>query len=495
MSGPPNWPPPGGGPAGPAYPRTVAVGAEASPRAWRPPSRFVVACEAVPASSARAVIVVAMLSGAIVVGSPLGLGLSLVLLALGVIVARVKRPAAVPTEDLRSGAAPDVRDRWTRVWWALAAGLALVPVLRAAGWVVVPCVFVAIAAASLAAADGRRWGELWAGLGAVWARLPLGPILAIAGAGRGASFGPVARGAVLAGGLLLVFVPLLASADKAFAEILDAFAPSFDLPAVRAVVIAGFVMLGGALLFVAVAPFRPRPLEVRRTLGRAEWALPLGALVVLLGGFVLLQFATLFAGERHVLDTAGLTYAEYARSGFAQLIVVSALTLAVIAAAGRWARDGGTLLRVLLAALCLLTLVVLASALKRLGLYEEAYGFTRLRFAAHAILLWLGALFVLVLIARGAQWLPRAALTVTLASFLAFAFADPDRRIAEWNVDRFQRTDMIDAPYLGNLSADAVPALKGMRCVPDVPDANGLAGLNVGRAQARAAGIPPKPCR
>ena len=164
----------------------------------------------------------------------------------------------------------------------------------------------------------------------------------------------------------------------------------------------------------------------------------------------------------------------------------------MIAAAGRWARDGGTLLRVLLAALCLLTLVVCASALKRLGLYEEAYGFTRLRFAAHAILLWLGALFVLVLVARGAQWLPRAALTVTLASFLAFALADPDRRIAEWNVDRYERTGKIDAPYLGTLSADAVPALRGMRCVPDVPDANGLAGLNVGRAQARAAGIPPK---
>ena len=161
-------------------------------------------CDAVPASSARAVIAVAVLSGAIVVGSPLGLGLSLVLLALGVIVARVKRPAVVPIEDLRSGAAPDVRDRWTRVWWALAAGLALVPVLRAAGWVVVPCVLVAIAAASLAAADGRRWGELWAGLGAVWARLPLGPVLAIAGAGRGASFGPVgpwrgARGRAPAG--------------------------------------------------------------------------------------------------------------------------------------------------------------------------------------------------------------------------------------------------------------------------------------------------------
>jgi hypothetical protein len=164
----------------------------------------------------------------------------------------------------------------------------------------------------------------------------------------------------------------------------------------------------------------------------------------------------------------------------------------VIAAAGRWARDGGLLLRVLLAALCLLTLVVLASALKRLGLYEAAYGFTRLRFAAHAILLWLAALFVLVLVARGAQWLPRAALTVTLGAFLLFALADPDRRIAQWNVDRFERTGKVDAQYLGLLSADAIPALAGMKCVPDMPDADGLAALNLGRAQARASGVKPR---
>ena len=127
--------------------------------------------------------------------------------------------------------------------------------------------------------------------------------------------------------------------------------------------------------------------------------MPLGALVALLGAFVATQLATLFGGNRHVLETAGLTYAEYARTGFAQMAVVAALTLVVIAAAARWARDGGGLLRALLAALCVLTLVVIASALRRLELYEEAYGFTRLRLTADAILLWLGALFVLVLAA------------------------------------------------------------------------------------------------
>ena len=109
----------------------------------------------------------------------------------------------------------------------------------------------------------------------------------------------------------------------------------------------------------------------------------------------MLQLTTLFGGDEHVLRTAGLTYAEYAREGFAQLMVVAALTLGVIALARRDDRA----LRLLLGLLCALTLVVLASALKRLGLYEEAFGFTRLRLLAHGGILWLGGLFVLVLAA------------------------------------------------------------------------------------------------
>jgi hypothetical protein len=112
--------------------------------------------------------------------------------------------------------------------------------------------------------------------------------------------------------------------------------------------------------------------------------------------------------------------------------------------------------------LCLLTLVVLASALRRLGLYEDAYGFTRLRLAAHGLGLWLALVFVLLLAAgstRHARWLPRTALVATGTSLLTFALANPDRMIAERNVARWEATGRIDVPYLRSLSADAAPAL------------------------------------
>ena len=88
----------------------------------------------------------------------------------------------------------------------------------------------------------------------------------------------------------------------------------------------------------------------------------------------------------------------------------------------------------------MLCLVVLASALKRLGLYEQAYGYTRLRLLADANILWLGAVLALVLAALAAGragWLPRALVLVSALGALAFAVANPDGRIAARNVDRY----------------------------------------------------------
>ena len=95
--------------------------------------------------------------------------------------------------------------------------------------------------------------------------------------------------------------------------------------------------------------------------------IPLALLNTLFLIFVGVQFAVLFGGHDRVLETTGLTYAEYARSGFWQLLVVTGLTFVVIATAWRFAevrtRRDSIVLRFLLGALLCLTLVVLFSAI------------------------------------------------------------------------------------------------------------------------------------
>lgn len=164
--------------------------------------------------------------------------------------------------------------------------------------------------------------------------------------------------------------------------------------------------------------------------------------------------------------TDGLTYADYAREGFWQLMAVTVLTLLVIAVAVRYIdrRDAGSrrLARGLLGALCVFSLVIVASAVHRMWLYENQYGFTVLRVSVFATELLLGFVFVLLLVAgirMSGKWLPTAVLATSAVALLAFAVFNPDAYIAQKNVERFEGGKSIDVSYLHGLSVDAVPAL------------------------------------
>ena len=182
--------------------------------------------------------------------------------------------------------------------------------------------------------------------------------------------------------------------------------------------------------------------------------------------FLVAQATVIFGGHDYLERTTGLTYADYVHEGFGQLTVATALTLLVIWAAARKApRETPTdrlRLRAALGLLCVQTLVVVASALYRMHVYQEAYGFTELRLLVDVFEGWLG-LLVLAVVAAGvtlkAAWLPRFALLSGAGLVLALAAINPDAWIAQRNVDRYAETGDLDWAYLRGLSDDAVPVL------------------------------------
>ena len=109
---------------------------------------------------------------------------------------------------------------------------------------------------------------------------------------------------------------------------------------------------------------------------------PFVAVVAIFAVFVAVQLRVLFGGAGYVRATTGLGYGEYARHGFVELLLVASLTLAVIAVAAARSRDRAV--RALLGVLCVLTLVVMASAQHRLDLVEDAYGATRVNSASRS---------------------------------------------------------------------------------------------------------------
>ncbi|ANZ38004.1 hypothetical protein BBK82_20020 [Lentzea guizhouensis] len=270
--------------------------------------------------------------------------------------------------------------------------------------------------------------------------------------------------------LLVVFGSLLAGADKGFNDFLESLVPDWEVGEyVRMGLYGAIAAFGavGACYLVAAPPQIGEDAESRPgTLRLKDYGLPVGALVVLFTGFVGTQVAVLFGGEAYVMRTAGVTFAEYARSGFWQLLWVTILTLAVIAGVARFAVKQTAReqlwLRVLLGALAVLTLVIVASALSRMWFYQQAYGWTVLRLLVAACEIWLGVVYLMVIasgITLRANWLPRAVVGTGAAFFLAVAVADPERVVAEYNVSRFEATQKIDTYYLSTLSEDAVPAL------------------------------------
>ncbi|MFH8759614.1 DUF4153 domain-containing protein [Streptomyces atroolivaceus] len=393
-----------------------------------------------------------------------GVGLNLLIVAV---------PAALGAFFSARSAGRRLRP-WTAVWAVGGLALLTIPALREAGWPVFLAVVSALALGSLALHGSRSWpGVLLGSLGllpsaAAGARWGWHGVRARADDSRG-RVRSVARTTAVAVVLLVVFGALFASADAAFAELLSSLTPDVSVgDSPWRVFLFALGLLGAlAAAHSAAAPVRWDGITVRpgKPRSRGEWALPLIVLNLLFAAFVVLQLVVLLGGYDKVVEETGLLPAEYARQGFWQLLWATVLTLVVIALALRWAPRGGpgdrTLVRSVLGALCVLTLVVVASALRRMDLYVDAFGLTRLRISVAAVELWLGVVLVLILAAGilGARLLPRAIAVSAAAGVLVFGLVSPDGLIAEQNVQRYGSDRTIDIDYLKGLSADAVPAL------------------------------------
>lgn len=421
-------------------------------------------------------------------GGPPGVGVGLLaLLVAGVLLAL--RPAAP-------------RTGWQAVHGVAALLLAGAAAVRDAPWLVALDMVAALGLGSLALVPAGTWPGVLLGLARVIARvLPasgwlvrgLRPVLA-----RSTGLGPVARGLALTAGLLVVFVPLLVSADASFSALLGRLVPdeqSLGLLPLRAVVLVLGTCAAAAALHVVLMPVDDPslPAASRRLTRTSEWLPPLAALDLLLGVFLAVQ-AELFEGSSAVVRSdTGATYAGQVHAGFWQLVAVTALVLVVVAAAVRWTPVTRGV-RAALALLCALTLVVDASALMRLHAYTDAYGLTRLRIGVAVISLALGAVLVVVLIAGARSWsghcVAHVAMLVVAAALLSLTASDPDAAIAR---SALARGPDADTDYLATLSADAVPVLVALpeprrSCVLRVIAADlidsGWTSANVARSRA-----------
>lgn len=283
---------------------------------------------------------------------------------------------------------------------------------------------------------------------------------------------PYLRGILIALPILAVLTALLASADPIFADRVKNLEEWINAETFfRGIIILFLTYFAAGAFLHGLIKSEDETLTGQegtwppRFLGFIESTMVLTSVNVLYVSFLIIQFRYFFGGEKNI-SAEGFTYAEYARRGFGELLAVAFLTLLLfIVLSTITKREKLTQKRfysILTTALTVLIGLILFSSLQRLSLYEDAYGFTRLRTYSHICILWIGALYlgILVLEYLGEQRRFTLAALIAVAGFLLTMNAvNIDGFITRKNITRAQKGQELDAAYLITLSPDAVPAL------------------------------------
>jgi len=383
---------------------------------------------------------------------------------------------------------------------ALAAAAALFGgflAVRTSDWLVGPDVMAAALLLTMAASvgDGRSVFDLsipHAALRAAAAAVHTAAAPAFLATAKPARRLPTAavRGVALATPIVVVLAALLASADAVFASLFRI--PSSPAELIGHLTIIGIGAWGMAGLLRTASATPPNAAPHAKRARSTEANVVLAGLVALFTAFTATQLVTAVGGARHVLEQQGLTYAEYARSGFFQLLAVAALTMATLLAI-RAATDLSKATLVLAEIAVGLTIVIVGVALYRLDLYEQAFGLTMLRLYCQIAAVWIALAFVLLGaalagLASHRQWFPGAATAAALAILACLNIANPEALVVKRNVARATAVRTVDTAYLGTLSDDAVPALHRAGILPpeacDEPRQKGWAAANWSRAKA-----------
>lgn len=283
----------------------------------------------------------------------------------------------------------------------------------------------------------------------------------------------VLTGIALALPFLVLFGVLFAQADALFGKtIVQAFK---DVPFSTIFVdgirdfIVGFIFLGSAWMFFSrLHEERRESTEVHFAPAHETILITFLALInALFLVFVAFQFAYFFGGEAFIRDQ-GLTYAEYARSGFFQLIAVAGIVFGIGSMLSAFGHLRHRVVRGLSLSLVVLTYVILASAIRRLSLYVDAYGLTVARWWAMAMIVLVAVVLLgqIVAWALSMQHRTYAKMTclIVLFAFSGLLLVNVEGMVVGYNAHRFLagQTRKIDVGYMEDLlaaSTDAVPQM------------------------------------
>ncbi len=187
--------------------------------------------------------------------------------------------------------------------------------------------------------------------------------------------------------------------------------------------------------------------------------------------FALIQFKYLFAAAFSAISLPnGLTYAEYARRGFFELLFLSFINIGLILIVIYLIRDkiynsnntSGKIIKALMIYLCAITVLLLISSFYRMMLYNNEFGFTELRLLVTIFLIFeaIGLIITFYYIIKPKFNILAFYSVICLVFYLTINMINLDYIIARKNIDMYYEDKDLDVYYLYTLSSDAAPQME-----------------------------------
>lgn len=282
-------------------------------------------------------------------------------------------------------------------------------------------------------------------------------------------FLPIFFGLVIALPLLFLITVLLASADAVFGNMLLLLTNSFDVWTITEIFFLVTVVFFCSYAILAALCRKDMEEEIRerKRFDSITAIVTTSLLCVLYVFFSVIQILYLFIGKMELPKY--YTYAQYAREGFFQLLVVCIINLLIVLTCLYLFRESNVL-KTILTIICGCTFIMILSSALRMILYIDRYSLTFLRL----FVLW--ALAVIFLLMAGVtvyifcRQFPLFfyGLSIVTVFYIALSFSHPDYLVARYNLVKpcedhclpaIYSDGPCDTDYLSRLSTDAAPAI------------------------------------
>ena len=261
--------------------------------------------------------------------------------------------------------------------------------------------------------------------------------------------------------IVLVIIVMLCSADEMFGNIFkNIFSifekfPSEELTG-RVIRIAILFTYIGATIYYLHNKYESAYRSNGKEIKLEEYTVKL-LLTILNIIYLVFDFIQIRSLMFHHVST-NINYAEYARSGFFQLMFISLINLVILLISHKSNTKYNKTMSLIMV---LFTFVIICSSFFRMYMYECAYGYTLLRLLVYVTLITLTILLIpTIFYIFGINVnILKHYMIIIISIYTVLCLLPVDYFIAYKNINRYYYTGKIDLQYLENYNYDNIPLL------------------------------------